>query len=171
MFLVALGRKVDSVLEGKNMLAVVLHANDEPAILLCLVVECLGEGADLSIVLARGVSMLISRRRAGRSWRDAQCCRPWVFEYLSRAAEWRVSLSPPGGFRFVRRLTICCGIAASAFLAASPACSVLQRWIYNYRFAIASFTLRRFANRSVERHASIRCIRLDAPGRSGILQY
>jgi hypothetical protein len=45
--LVAVGKKVDSVLEGKNRFAVVLHANDEPAILLRLVVECLAEGADL----------------------------------------------------------------------------------------------------------------------------
>ena len=53
MFLVALGRKVDSALEGKNRLAVVVHANDKPAIFLRLVAECLGEGADLSIVLGR----------------------------------------------------------------------------------------------------------------------
>ena len=141
MFLVALGRKVDSVLEGKNMLAVVLHTNDEPAILLRLVVECLGQGADLSIVLGRGISILIRRRRAGRSWRAAYCCRPWVFEHLSRAAECRVSLTPPGGIRFVSSandlLRDCC---FGWFLAASPACI-----LYNYRFIIASFTLRRLA--------------------------
>jgi hypothetical protein len=62
-----------------------------------------------------------------------------VFEHLPRAAECRVSLSPPGGFRFVRRLTICCGIA-SAFSAASPTYSVL-----GYSFVITSFTLRRLA--------------------------
>ena len=139
MFLVALGRKVDSVLEGKNMLAVVLHTNDEPAIILRLVVECLGQGADLSIVLGRGISILIRRRRAGRSWRAAYCCRPWVFEHLSRAAECRVSLTPPGGIRFVSSandlLRDCC---FGWFLAASPACI-----LYNYRFIIASFTLRR----------------------------
>src|SRR5271166_2589210 len=38
--------KIGLVLKGENTLPVVLHADDDPAILLCLVVERLGEGAD-----------------------------------------------------------------------------------------------------------------------------
>jgi hypothetical protein len=38
--------KNGSVLEGENTLPVVLHADDDPTIFLCLVVERLGKGAD-----------------------------------------------------------------------------------------------------------------------------
>src|SRR5271166_3764877 len=38
--------KIGLVLKGENTLPVVLHADDDPAILLCLIVERLGEGPD-----------------------------------------------------------------------------------------------------------------------------
>jgi hypothetical protein len=81
-----------------------------------LVAECLGEGADLSIVLGRAVSMPFGGVVLDDHREPRTVVGLGVFEYLPRATECRVSLSPPGGSRFVRRLTtICCGIAASAF--------------------------------------------------------
>ena len=80
VFLVALGRKVDSVLEGKNTLPVVLHADDDPTIFLCLVVERLGKGADPRVrqTLGGTVGILAFRiivEQGGRVlFSDGECC-------------------------------------------------------------------------------------------------
>jgi hypothetical protein len=50
-----------------------------------------------------------------------------VFEHMPRAAECRVSLSPPGGFRFVRRLTICLRIAAYEYGASPLHAEIMQK--------------------------------------------
>ena len=74
------GRFGASLLEREDPLPVVLHADDDPALLLRLVVERLREGADLGVgqALARGRRRTrASRRRAARASRAARRRRPW----------------------------------------------------------------------------------------------
>src|ERR1035438_1178349 len=51
-----------SLLPGKNLLPVVLHADDKPALRLGLVIQCLGEGAHLGIRQSLGRAVGIQRR-------------------------------------------------------------------------------------------------------------
>jgi hypothetical protein len=67
-------RKIGSVLEGENMLPVLLHLDDRPALLLRLVVQRLGEVTDLGVRhLGRDRRHTrASRHRGGSTWRAAR---------------------------------------------------------------------------------------------------